>query len=172
MPAWFRRLLPYSWLIRVALGLMFLYSSSAKLGDLSAVVQNVRQYNLLPEPLPIPFGYALPFGELALGIMLFLGLFTRLAAAGGSLLMIGFLVAIAISLLRGGSQPDCGCFSLSGGEAISWVTFGRDVVFLVGLVFPLLDRAHLVSLDGFLFGSGSDAADVEVASEEAAADKT
>jgi uncharacterized membrane protein YphA (DoxX/SURF4 family) len=156
LPAWFRRILPYSWPIRVALGFMFLYSSSGKLGDLAAVVENVRQYKLLPEPLPIPFGYALPFGELALGIMLLLGIFTRLAAAGGSLLMIGFMIAIAFSLLRGGAQPDCGCFALSAGETLSWATFGRDVVFLVGLMLPLLDRAHLVSLDRFLFGAGTD----------------
>jgi uncharacterized membrane protein YphA (DoxX/SURF4 family) len=151
-----QRLLPYTWPIRIALGLMFLYSAYPKLGDLNSVVESVRQYQILPEPLEPIFGYLLPFGELALGITLTLGLFTRLAALGGSLLMIAFMIAISISLLRGGEQPDCGCFSLSGGEPISWWTFGRDLVFLVGLVFPLFDTAHWASLDRYLMGWGTE----------------
>jgi uncharacterized membrane protein YphA (DoxX/SURF4 family) len=135
---------------------MFLFSAYAKIGDLAAVVENVRQYHLLPEPLPIPFGYALPFGELALGLMLTLGLFTRLAAGGGALLMLAFMVAIAYSLLSGGEQPNCGCFSLSGGDQLSWLTFGRDCVFLVGLLLPLLDTAHWVSLDRSVLGWGAE----------------
>ena len=169
MAAWLRGALPYAWPIRIALGAMFLYSSSTKLGDLGAVVQNVRQYNLLPEPLPIPFGYALPFVELGLGIMLVVGLFTRLAAAGGFLLMLAFMVAIAFSLLRGGEQPSCGCFALSEGEQISWLTFGRDIVFLVGLAIVFLDRALWVSVDRYLFGWGEEpSADTDgiVAEEE------
>lgn len=162
MPAWLRRILPYSWPIRVALGIMFLVSSVSKLGDLNAVVAEVRQYGLLPEPLPIPFGYALPFGELAIGFMLLLGLFTRLAAAGGALLMVAFMIAIAFRLIRVGEGADCGCFGLLGQEPLTWWTFGRDVVFLVGLTFPLLDQALWVSADRFLFGWGVDpAADAE-----------
>jgi uncharacterized membrane protein YphA (DoxX/SURF4 family) len=154
---WLRRILPYTWPIRVALGLMFLVSAAGKLGDLNAVVAEVRQYGLLPEPLPIPFGYALPFGELALGITLFLGLFTRLAAAGGALLMVAFMVAIAFRLLTAGSAADCGCFGLLGQEPLTWWTFARDVVFLVGLAGPLLDTALWVSADRYFFGWGDDA---------------
>ncbi len=157
VPAWLRRILPYTWPIRVALGVMFLVSAAGKLGDLGAVVAEVRQYGLLPEPLPIPFGYALPFGEVAVGIMLVLGLFTRLAAAGGSLLMIAFMIAIAYRLLTAGGAADCGCFGLLGQEKLTWLTFGRDVVFLVGLACPVLDDALWLSADRFLFGWGSDA---------------
>ena len=157
MAAWLRRILPYTWPIRVALGAMFLLSAAGKLGDLNAVVAEVRQYGLLPEPLPIPFGYALPFGEVALGIMLLLGLFTRLAAAGGALLMIAFMIAVAFRLLTVGEAADCGCFGLLGQEQLTWWTFGRDALFLVGLVCPLLDSALWVSADRFLFGWGADA---------------
>ncbi len=165
MPALVRRILPYTWPIRVALGVMFLLSAAGKLGDLNGVVAEVRGYGLLPEPLPIPFGYALPFGELALGLCLLLGLFTRLAAAGGGLLMIAFMIAIAYRLLTKGEAEDCGCFGLLGQEQLTWWTFGRDVVFLAGLVLTFLDRALWVSLDRYLFGWGIDA-DTGVEGEE------
>ncbi len=157
MSAWLRRILPYTWPIRAALGVMFLVSAAGKLGDLSAVVAEVRAYNLLPEPLPIPFGYALPFGELAIGITLLLGLFTRTAAAGGALLMVAFMIAVAYRLLTAGAAADCGCFGLLGQEPLTWWTFVRDAVFLVGLACPLLDTALWVSADRFLFGWGNDA---------------
>ncbi len=164
MPTWLRKVLPYTWPVRVALGIMFLISAAGKLGDLNAVVAEVRQYGLLPEPLPVPFGYALPFGELALGIMLLLGLFTRLAAAGGALLMVAFMIAIAFRLLTAGEAADCGCFGLLGQEQLTWWTFGRDVVFLAGLACPVLDTALWVSADRFLFGWGED--DVRAKAEE------
>jgi uncharacterized membrane protein YphA (DoxX/SURF4 family) len=165
-----RRLLPYSWPIRVALGIMFLLSAAGKIGDLNGVVEEVRQYNLLPEPLVVPFGYLLPFGELALGITLTLGLFTRLAAAGGALLMVSFMVAIAYRLLLFGEAEDCGCFGLLGQERLTWWTFGRDVVFLVGLMFPLFDTAHYASIDRWLFGWGTGDEDGTTALEESESD--
>lgn len=44
--------------------------------------------SVLPEALVRPFSYALPVLELAVGILLLLGLFTRLSIIGGSAIML------------------------------------------------------------------------------------
>lgn len=44
--------------------------------------------SLLPEALVIPFSYALPIAELLTGVLIVLGLFTRLALTAGSWIMI------------------------------------------------------------------------------------
>jgi len=169
----FRRLLAWIWPIRIALGALLLYSAVPKLQDLAGTVRSVEQYAILPGPLAVAYGYALPFAELAIGLLLVLGLFTRLAAAGGGLMMVSFLIAIGINLARG-SAPECGCFgagegspvnwsalfgsawvggifdTVLGSAALDWTTFIRDVVLLVLLACVLLDREHLVSLDRWI----------------------
>ena len=42
----------------------------------------------LPHALVLPFGYCVPWVELLLGVLLFLGLFTRVALVIGALFMV------------------------------------------------------------------------------------
>lgn len=50
----------------------------------------VQQFSetILPEPLVYATGYLISIGELIVGVLLVIGLFTRLAAIGGALLML------------------------------------------------------------------------------------
>ncbi len=147
-----RRVLTWIWPVRIALGALFLYSALPKLQNLEASARNARDYNVLPEALATLFGYALPFGELALGLLLVLGLLTRLAALGGVLLMVSFLIAIGVNLVRGTSPAECGCFAVEGGEPLAWTDFARDVGLLAALVLPLADRERRFSLDRWIAG--------------------
>jgi thiosulfate dehydrogenase [quinone] large subunit len=45
------------------------------------------QHSIIPQALVLGFGYFLPFAEFGIGLLTFLGLFTRPAAIAGSLLM-------------------------------------------------------------------------------------
>ncbi len=148
-----RRVLAWTWPIRIALGVLFLYSALPKLQNLEGSARNARDYAVLPDALATLFGYALPFGELALGLLLVLGLLTRLAALGGVLLMISFLVAIGVNLVRGTSPAECGCFAVEGGEPLAWTDFVRDVALLAAMALPLVDRERLFSLDRWISGS-------------------
>lgn len=151
MPRDYRRLLAYSWPVRIGLGLVFLYSAFPKLQDVAGTVRNVQAYNVLPEPLAQAYGYVLPFAELGLGLLLVLGLFTRLAALGGAALLGSFIVAIGMNLARG-DHPECGCFSVAGGSALDWTTLARDVVLLAGMALPFFDRGSRFSLDRWIAG--------------------
>lgn len=103
-------------LARLLLGGVLLVAGALKVGALGESVLAVRAYQLLPYELTDIVGTALPFAEVALGLALITGTFTRVSGAIGALVMIAFTIAIASAWARG-LTLDCGCFG--GGGQIS-----------------------------------------------------
>jgi uncharacterized membrane protein YphA (DoxX/SURF4 family) len=54
------------------------------------------QPDWLPEILAKPYGYAIPYLEVVVGLALIVGLLTRLAALGTSLMILSFTIALAV----------------------------------------------------------------------------
>jgi uncharacterized membrane protein YphA (DoxX/SURF4 family) len=96
----------------------------------------------------------LPFVELALGVLLLIGLATRVVAGISAVLLLVFIAGIASAWARGLSI-DCGCFG-SGGELAAGQspTYGpeilRDVGFLILAAFLLVWPLTRLSVDSFL----------------------
>jgi uncharacterized membrane protein YphA (DoxX/SURF4 family) len=101
---------------RLLLAAVWAWAAVAKISDPDAAVRAVRAYQLLPEALVRPVAWGLPFAELALAVLLAIGLATRLAAAGSAVLLGLFMVAVASAWARG-LQIHCGCFG-GGGIAV------------------------------------------------------
>lgn len=101
---------------RLVLGGVWLAAGLLKIGDPTENVRAVRAYDLLPEAVVPAVGHALPVLEIALGIMLLVGLATRLSAAVSVGLLVAFVVGIASAWARGLSI-ECGCFGGGGGPA-------------------------------------------------------
>ena len=101
---------------RLLLGGVLLVAGALKVGNPGESVLAVRAYRLLPYELTDVVGYALPFGEIVLGLTLITGTFTRVSGALGALLIVAFTIAIASAWARG-LTLDCGCFG--GGGTIS-----------------------------------------------------
>ncbi len=99
---------------RLALGVVAITAGASKIGDLPASVRAVRAYRLLPEGLAVVTGNALPLVEILLGVLLVVGLFTRVSAILFGLLLLAFAIGIASAWARG-LAIDCGCFG-GGGE--------------------------------------------------------
>jgi uncharacterized membrane protein YphA (DoxX/SURF4 family) len=95
---------------------------------------------LLPEAVVPAFGYALPAVELALALLLLVGLVTRLAAVGVGVLLVMFIVGIAAAWARGLSI-DCGCFGATGAAVTDPVR---------GYVLDLLRDLALLALAAWL----------------------
>ncbi len=72
-------------------------------------------YKILPTDIAHVVGYALPWLEIAIAILLIIGLSARFAAVMGTVVMAVFIAAI-ISVWARGILIDCGCFG--GGGAI------------------------------------------------------
>ncbi|TLQ44206.1 DoxX family protein [Streptomyces marianii] len=142
---WKGRAARYSLLpLRLFLGVTFVYagldklldsafisaSGTGSIGELMATVRNSSAVPALVDMAlksPEGFGYAMAFGELAVGIGTLLGLFARLAALGGALI------------------------SLSLWLTVSWQTepyyYGNDLAYLVAWLPLVLAGASVFSLD-------------------------
>ncbi|MEO3746140.1 MauE/DoxX family redox-associated membrane protein [Plantactinospora sp. B5E13] len=139
---------------RLGLAAVWLVAGGSKIGDLAASGRAVNAYQIFPYDLAVVIGAALPFVEIALGVILLLGLATRLAAGISAVLLVVFVAGIASAWARGLSI-DCGCFGSGGNLAAGQdPTYGtevlRDVGFLVLAGFLLAWPRTPFSVDGVL----------------------
>jgi uncharacterized membrane protein YphA (DoxX/SURF4 family) len=104
------------------------------------------------------YGAVQPFLEIALGLMLILGIATRLAAVVSAVLLIAFIVGIVSAWARG-LRIDCGCFSAGGDLAAGQPTtyFSatiRDIGLLAVAGFLVWFPRSRLSLDSALVDGG------------------
>ncbi|SCE68036.1 MauE/DoxX family redox-associated membrane protein [Micromonospora mirobrigensis] len=141
---------------RLGLAAVWLIAGGAKVGDLAASGRAVNAYQVMPYDLATAIGAALPFVELALGVLLLLGLATRLAAGVSAALLVVFVAGIASAWARG-LAIDCGCFGsggqLAAGRSPSYLPeILRDLGFLALAGILLAWPRTPVSVDGFIAG--------------------
>ncbi|MFC1443364.1 MauE/DoxX family redox-associated membrane protein [Streptacidiphilus sp. N1-10] len=138
---------------RLGLAVVWAWAGLAKISDPEAAAQAVRAYRLLPEALVKPFGYGLPFLELALALLLLVGLGTRVAAALSGLLLLVYIGSIA-SVWARGISIDCGCFGGGGAVSASHTAYlqeiSRDIGFLLLAGWLVRWPRTWASLDGLL----------------------
>lgn len=73
----------------------------------------VAAYKILPTQIAHIVGYALPWLEIAIGVLLIVGISVRMAAIVAAGIMMIFIAAI-ISIWARGILIDCGCFGGGG----------------------------------------------------------
>ena len=117
-----------SLVLRLGIAAVALAAAIPKLGDLAQAKRAVYAYRIFPTAISDLLGVAVPVVELAIGVALVLGLFTRYAAALFGLMMLGFMVGISQAWARG-LTIDCGCFG-GGGE----LTEGQVTQYAIDLV--------------------------------------
>ncbi len=126
-----RRTTAWPWVSTVArLGLaaVWLIAGGAKAGDVAASGRAVNAYQLMPYDVAKVVGAALPFLEIALGLLLLAGLAVRFSAGVSAVLLVVFIAGIVSAWSRG-LAIDCGCFG-SGGElgAGQTPTYGTEIL--------------------------------------------
>ena len=118
--------------LRWLLGITFIYASYHKIAAPAHFAKIIYGYYLFPDFSINIIAIVLPFLELIAGLALILGIYPRSAAIIINFMLLGFIMALSINLVRG-QQFDCGCFSL--GEAGYTYTAGqlliRDVFFFI-----------------------------------------
>lgn len=149
-------------LVRLGLAGVWLVSGAIKVSDLNQTYIAVQAYELLPSGLVSVVAGAVPFLELALGLLLVVGLGTRLTAVVSAVVLVAFIGAVAQSWARG-LTIDCGCFG-GGGQVAAGETkypqeIARDVGFLLLAGWLVVRPRSLASLDGWLTGSRRETAE-------------
>ncbi|MCX5392661.1 DoxX family protein [Streptomyces sp. NBC_00094] len=133
--------------LRLFLGITFVYAGLDKLtdasfladtgsGSIGETMRGVRDISAIPGLVdlalkdPSAFGYAISFGELAVGIGTLLGLYARVAALGGALISLSLWLTVSWQ--------------------VSPYYLGNDLVYLMAWLPLLLAGASVLSLDTFL----------------------
>ncbi|GAY07118.1 MauE/DoxX family redox-associated membrane protein [Pseudonocardia sp. N23] len=140
-------------LARLGLAAVWLVSGTIKAVDPDQTYIAVRAYDVLPTGVVSVVATVLPFLELALGVLLLIGLGTRAAAALAAVVLVVFIAGVVQAWARGLSI-DCGCFGGGGQVAPDATAYGTEVLRDVGFLLLagwLIVRPHtLFALDGRL----------------------
>ena len=141
---------------RLVLASVWIVAGALKVGDLAASGRAVHAYQVMPYDAAKVAGAVQPFLEIALGVLLLIGLAVRLSAGISAVLLTVFIAGIVSAWARG-LQIDCGCFSRGGalgaGEAPAYAAdLARDVGLLVLAGILLWRPWTRFSLDGRLMG--------------------
>lgn len=117
---------------RLILGVTLVIAGALKVGNLETSVDAVRAYRILPWELAGLVGTALPVVEIAVGLLLVVGAFTRISAIAGAAMMLVFITGIAIVWAQGRSI-DCGCFGAGGEVAPAQTQYPLEIARDIGL---------------------------------------
>jgi len=131
-------------LLRLLLGLVFVYASLDKIADPPGFARAVYLWQVLgPVPANV-VAVTLPWIELLAGLLLLAGVWRRDAALVVAALLVVFIAAATLVLARGIDVEDCGCTSVAlaaGTDAegpwpqawtrgVGWFLITRNVVLL------------------------------------------
>jgi uncharacterized membrane protein YphA (DoxX/SURF4 family) len=112
---------------RVGLAAVWLISGGLKAVDPDATYVAVRAYDVLPRAGVAVVVAVLPWLEIALGLLLLVGLRVRIAAALSVGLLLVFVGGVTQAWARGMSI-DCGCFGGGGAVTPGETAYGRELL--------------------------------------------
>jgi uncharacterized membrane protein YphA (DoxX/SURF4 family) len=128
--------------IRILIGFVFLFAAVFKIADTNTFAQSINNYKLLPDILINLTAIILPWIELSTALLLIFGISVKENAAIISGLLIVFIAAIFISLLRG-LDIECGCFGTVDGSKIGLQKLLENIgLLLLGLVLIKFDSNY------------------------------
>ena len=128
-----RLLAPLVRMLRIALGLIFLYAAYTKLSESWRLfAAGIASYEVLPMWAVEVLARTLPWFELLVGLLLIVGRWLRVSTVSTSALLLVFFSLMVRAYVKG-MTIDCGCFG--PGETISWKTLVRDGSMLAASLF-------------------------------------
>jgi uncharacterized membrane protein YphA (DoxX/SURF4 family) len=136
-------------LCRLVLGGLFLLAAGLKLSDPQAFAGAVKAFRIVPLDTVPYVTFAIPWSETVFGLALVLGFWSRSAALGLGILLLGFITGMGVVLARG-EVVECGCFGKFFGSRVGPESILRNVVFLALAAPVALRGGGALSLDRVL----------------------
>ena len=140
--------------IRIILGILFVYSGSIKLFDPVSFSNILLLYDILPQQMIHYVAIILPSVELLTGLCLIIGYKIKAASLIIASLLVVFSAAISISLLRG-KNFDCGCFEfkklgIAIEENISFLLIIRNIILFLISVIVFKVKRNMFSFENYI----------------------
>ena len=104
---------------QIVLGILLLWSSLTKIGNIEAFIQAVQNFDLVPVAASNFVAMTLPWVELLGALSLIGGVKARGGAFLSFFLLIIFTLGVAIAMARG-LDFECGCFGTDDGTRAGW----------------------------------------------------
>ena len=143
-------------LARLGLAAVWLASGLIKALDPAQTYVAVRAYDVLPREAVGVVAGVLPWFELALGVLLLLGIGTRAVAWLSAGLLLVFVAGVTQAWARG-LNIDCGCFGGGGAVAPGQTQYVqeilRDTGFLLMAAWLIVRPRTLLAVESRLAGS-------------------
>lgn len=132
-------------ILRLAVGTIFLIAGIVKLkSGSSQFLSAIMGYEIVPKFVATVLASFLPWLEVVVGGLLFVGLWSQFSAITGVILLLTFSSGVVISLLRG-KDNDCGCFRSV--TPVQWRLIYRNLI-IIGLLIPVYGtKGGLWSID-------------------------
>ena len=138
--------------IRLVLGVVWLWAGWSKVRDPLRFVQAVRAYDATPEWLSQAIAYGLPVLEVCLGVVLIIGIAVRMSAIASAALVVVFMIGTIQAAARG-LKLDCGCFG-GGGQTLGPTHYTldllREVAMLALAAYLIVWPRTRISLEAYL----------------------
>ena len=131
-------------LIRILLGVIFIYASYDKILDPGKFARDIANYHLIPMGFENLIALIIPWLELFIGIGLIAGFMVNGASIISGGLMVIFILFILQATLRG-FNIECGC-GLKDGEMVGWNKILENLVFLGASFFVFQRQKKLFEL--------------------------
>jgi hypothetical protein len=125
-------------------------AAAFKLRDPGAFADAVAAYRIVPAVLARPIARLLPAVEIAVGAALMFPPSRQWAEGAAAALMLVFAGAMAVNLLRGRREIDCGCGDPSRRQPLGWGLVTRNLVLAVLLAASAFLPMGRVSVGGIL----------------------
>lgn len=97
------------YMFRVILGGVFIWAGILKISNPLGFAQDIANYQTFPQAVSFFLALTLPWIEVICGVLVITGLSKRSSSLILSGLLVGFLILIAVTMVRG-IDVECGCF--------------------------------------------------------------
>jgi len=142
---------PYlSLVLRLYMGYVFIHASASKIHYPAEFAESLGAYQILPYWAVNFMALFMPWLELTCGLFLILGLKSKVVSSIIASLMVVFIFAILINIIRG-APISCGCFE-NVDHPIGWQDIARDVSWLaLTIQIFFFDKINLLRGEGLVF---------------------
>lgn len=127
------------------LGFVFISSGSVKLADLNTFYKALVNFNLFSNKITDIIKYAIPLGEIVLGVFIIFNFSSSLPSLLSSFLLSLFTALIAAKLFEG-AEISCGCFGNYSNDKLDFYSVLRNLLLiLVSLIIVVLYESRKYS---------------------------